>query len=74
MKLPELKNPLTNNVSLSPMSLIGNIGWVAALFFIVAIGQNFKNKISSRIPALDGNVDPLVNQPAMNTLPQKTFY
>lgn len=74
MKLPKLENPLTNDISLHPARLLGMIGWVAAAFFIVGIGQNIKNKISNRIPQLDGQIEPLTTQPALSTIPQKQFY
>lgn len=72
--LLEAKNLLNaDKVSLNPLTWVPYILFVVIAFFIVGIGQNLKNKVSGRVPFLDGQVEPLTNAP-MAGVQQTRFY
>lgn len=69
------ENILTaSSIPLNPVKWIPYILFVIIAFFVVGIGQSFKNKIAGHMPGfIDGNIEPLTNMP-MQSVAQTRFY
>jgi predicted solute-binding protein len=75
MKLTEFENPLTGKKSnlFDVGSLWSQILGVVMLFVVFAMGQNVARKISSKVPAIDTTIEPIISRPVTNTGLQKRF-
>ena len=64
MKLTEFENPFSGKKS--KITDIGQL-WsmilgVAVMFFVFAMGQKAASTVSSRVPAVDTSIEPIVRQ------------
>ena len=66
----DYENPVTGKTDnlLNLRGLAAKVLGVTILFIVVAAGQNFARKLSSKVPAIDTTIDPITQSPKSESL------
>lgn len=75
MKLTQFENPFSGKKSsiLDIGQIWSMILGVFVMFFVFAMGQRVAGTVSSRIPAVDTSIEPIINQPKSSGSVSKVY-